>query len=659
MGRKGDEVGMLKTFRDSLKHLKWVLWIVIVAFILVYIPDLVSNNLTETAATVGDMEVSRSEFQQAYQQMEEQMRQQFGDRWNPEMAEQFQLRQQALQQAVNQKILLQEARSMGLSVSEEELRDDILQQFGGNFPGRDQYRRILSGMGLTVGQFEEGRRQALLQQKLLEVLSSNLYVTQGEIEEAYRRSVERARIRFVRLNGARFSEDVEVTDSEISTYFEENRGDFRLPERREVAYVMVDSNEMRTRAQVDEGELMDYYEANEEQFTRPEQVRVRQIFVRTEDRSEDEARQILQQARQRIEGGESFGDVARDLSEDPSSSDRGGELGFIGRGLMPAEFEEAAFGAQPNELVGPVEAAFGMHLLEVTERREGGLQPFPEVRGQIQTRLLAEELPEMVEDRARELARQIEDQGASTAEELQALAESDPVLVFMAPDAFGPDETVAGLGRPRDFLDAVFALEEPGSFTEPVAVPRGQAVALLEEIQEPRDQELDEVRDQIRDQLAATKAKQRAIDRLDEAKTQIEGGTSFEDVAAALEIDVQETQEFGPGGMAQGLGYNPQVVQAALDMEEGEVGGPFEAGQGAVLFEVVERTKWDPAELEQQVDSIRSGLEQQKLGQLLASVLRQRRLEMDVRYSEWAIDAGGEQDGQGGGTPRPRSPLGI
>lgn len=648
---------MLKTFRDSLKHLKWVLWIVIVAFILVYIPDLVSNNLSETAATVGDMEVSRTEFQRTYQQMERRMREQLGEQWTPEMARQLGLRQQALQQAVQQKILLQEARDMGLTVTDEELREEVLVQFGGQFPGTERYRQILSSQGMTVAQFEQGLRHALLHEKLIDVLASNLYVSDEEVEEAYRRSVERAAIRFIRLNAGQFAEDVEVTDSEITTYFEEHREQFRLPERREVAYLMVDSNEMRMRAQIDEGELMEYYETHEDQFTRPEQVRVRQIFVTTESRSEDQARQILEQARQRIEGGESFAEVAGDVSEDPSSADRGGELGFIGRGLMPPAFDEAAFNAIPGELVGPVEADFGLHLLEVTERREGGLQPFAEVRGQIQSRLLADELPQRVENRARELARQIEEGNLTTAEELQTLAESDPAVVFAAPAPFSQGETLPGLGRPRDFLDTVFAMEEPGAVSDPVAVPRGQAIVLLEEVLAPRDQELDEVRDQVRDQIADTKAQQLAIDRLAEIKTQVEAGTPLEEAAGSLGAQVQESQEFGPGGTIQGVGYNPKVADAALGMEEGEIGGPFEAGQGALLFEVTQRTTGDPAELEEQADTIRDNLEQQKLTRFLSSLLRQRQIEMDVRYSTWALDEG---DDEGGATqPRPRSPLGI
>ena len=73
-------------------------------------------------------------------------------------------------------------------------------------------------------------------------------------------------------------------------------------------------------------------------------------------------------ARARLERGESFEDLARELSEDPGSKERGGDLGEFGRGEMVAEFERAAFSAEPGRLVGPLRTPFGWHLLRVEER---------------------------------------------------------------------------------------------------------------------------------------------------------------------------------------------------------------------------------------------------------------------------------------------------
>lgn len=71
--------------------------------------------------------------------------------------------------------------------------------------------------------------------------------------------------------------------------------------------------------------------------------------------------------KERIEGGEDFGDVAKECSNCPSKA-QGGDLGQFGPGMMVKEFDEVVFSADVNSLQGPVKTQFGYHLLEVTSR---------------------------------------------------------------------------------------------------------------------------------------------------------------------------------------------------------------------------------------------------------------------------------------------------
>lgn len=119
------------------------------------------------------------------------------------------------------------------------------------------------------------------------------------------------------------------------------------------------------------------YQAQPERFAVPEQVRVRHILL-TGDDAEARAQALLAQLRS---GALSFEAAAREHSKDPGSAARGGDLGFFGRGRMVAPFEEAAFALQqPGELAGPVRTDFGVHVLQLVERRPAGRLPFDEVR---------------------------------------------------------------------------------------------------------------------------------------------------------------------------------------------------------------------------------------------------------------------------------------
>jgi peptidyl-prolyl cis-trans isomerase SurA len=101
-----------------------------------------------------------------------------------------------------------------------------------------------------------------------------------------------------------------------------------------------------------------------------EQTRVRHILV-TPDQIIDEetAQQQLEDARERILGGEDFGEVAKLLSDDPGSASQGGEMGWTGPGEFVPEFEEVANNAEIGDLSEPFRSRFGWHILEVLERR--------------------------------------------------------------------------------------------------------------------------------------------------------------------------------------------------------------------------------------------------------------------------------------------------
>jgi hypothetical protein len=103
------------------------------------------------------------------------------------------------------------------------------------------------------------------------------------------------------------------------------------------------------------------------------EVRVRHILLRFEEQQTDvqrtELRQRAEQLRQRAVGGDDFAALARQHSQDPGSAERGGDLGFFGRGRMVPPFEEAAFALRPGEISPVVESPFGYHIIRLEERR--------------------------------------------------------------------------------------------------------------------------------------------------------------------------------------------------------------------------------------------------------------------------------------------------
>ena len=101
---------------------------------------------------------------------------------------------------------------------------------------------------------------------------------------------------------------------------------------------------------------------------------VGQIVIKPEvnPKTKDDIFNQLNQFKKDIgEGKADFADLARQYSEDPGSGSQGGDLGFFRRGELAPEFEATALALKPGELSDPVETAFGIHLIQLLERRDG------------------------------------------------------------------------------------------------------------------------------------------------------------------------------------------------------------------------------------------------------------------------------------------------
>ena len=116
---------------------------------------------------------------------------------------------------------------------------------------------------------------------------------------------------------------------------------------------------------------------------------------------EDAYRQI-EEIQQKLENGTDFAETAREYSQGPSN-ERGGDLGFFGRGQMVPEFEEAAFSLAIGETSDIVETQFGLHLIKVFARTEVETVPLESVHADIESHLTKEKQNTAVEALTQEL----------------------------------------------------------------------------------------------------------------------------------------------------------------------------------------------------------------------------------------------------------------
>lgn len=639
---------MLRTMRESMKYLQWTLWAVVVVFVAFVFVDFggfvpgAETPAARNAATVGNMSVSWQEFEREYRGLESRLRDQLGANYDPAIFGE-RLPAQALDRLVSQRILASEARDLGLQITDAELREAIrgipgLTDADGRFIGKDAYTAALRSMGYSAESFERSLREDLMVQRLNDAMRQGVFIPASEVERADRERAERVALRFIELPWAEVGA-VEVDDTGLAAFFAENQEDYRLPERRVVDFLVVEQSRLLETITPTEEQLLAHYQAHLEDYTQQEQVQARHILVNTNaTRDAAAAAALIEQIKARVTAGEDFAALANEFSDDVSNRERGGDLGFFGRGRMVKAFEDAAFGAAPGDLVGPVQTQFGVHLIQVVEKREQRVRPLEEVKPQVTRRVQTETATTSALEKAQALRAKIDADSITTRDQLVALAKSDPTLSFDTTQPFGRDDAIPGLGRAPELLQAAFDLARDG-YSAPVSIPRGAVILRLAEIQDPRLPELDEVRGRV--VAAARTAKQRelGVARLAEQRTRLDSGeATLDTIAAELGLTVRETGEFGAGTVVPGIGAAPELVETALALETGQSGEPYAGDRGALLFTAINRSHWDAESFAERADGIREGLEFQEVQRILASLVADRRRVLGVTYDRRLLE---------------------
>lgn len=160
-----------------------------------------------------------------------------------------------------------------------------------------------------------------------------------------------------------------------------------------------------------DAEVRKYYDDRPADFATPEQVKVRHIVISWKQRSRDDARRVAEQVLSELlairltAAGESegsrqvfvsrFAEAARKYSED-GSAEKGGDLGWVGRGQLDKNFEQAAFGIRRGMMSGIIETTFGYHLILVEEKKDAGIEPFESVRNDVREFLVGQKTTEVM-----------------------------------------------------------------------------------------------------------------------------------------------------------------------------------------------------------------------------------------------------------------------
>lgn len=564
-------------------------------------------------AYVNGEVISSMEYQKAYRDLFEALRRQYKSVWNDNLIKVFDLKNRALENLINQKLISQEARRLGLMVTESEIQQAIADyeafQIDGQFDLR-RYRALLSQNRMKPEDFEEGMAKELLDKKLRQFLFVFMPVTEQEVLDYYTFTNEKIKINFVQFKPDTLKKSIEPDQASMKAFFDKHKEEYRVPEKIKLTYLLIDPDTFKAQVKVQDREIEDYYEYNMNAFLEPKQVKARHILFKLDQEATEaeekavtkKAMTVLEEARQ----GKDFAALAEKFSEGPTGP-KGGDLGYFSEGQMVKPFEDIAFKMKKGEISDLVRTRFGYHIIKVEDIKEARTRPLDEVRDQIIKTLTKTASAEL----AHEYALSLIDQMPYNADLDKYGEEHD--LKAKHTGYFSQGESIPGVGGDEKLRQVLFSLEK-GETSDLVELKEkfyifqvaDQKISYLPELADVADK----LKGEFIAQLAAEESKKIAENYLAKLKE----GNDWDKLARENHLKPEETDFFKRSGTIPKIGYAPDLAETifALSKDNRYPDTIFKNDKGAFVIRWEAREGIDEHTYQEQREKYRFSLMQTK-----------------------------------------------
>ncbi|WP_397452213.1 SurA N-terminal domain-containing protein [Pseudomonas sp. NA-150] len=461
-----------------------------------------ATSTSQDAAKVNGEEITTNELSQAVETQRRQLAQQLGKDFDPALLDDKMLRDSALKGLVDRKLLLQGAADSKFAFSEAALDAQILQtpefQVDGKFSA-DRFDQVIRQLGYSRMQFRQIMAQEMLIGQLRAGLAGSSFVTDSQVDAFAH--LEKQTRDFATLTLTADTSAVKVTDDEIKAHYDEHAKEFMSQEQVVLDYIELKKSSFFDQVTVKDADLQAAYQ--KEISGLAEQRRAAHILIEVNDKVSDaQAKSKVEEIEARLAKGEDFAALAKELSQDPGSASKGGDLGYAGQGVYDPAFEKALYELKKDQVSAPVRSSFGWHVIKLLGVEAPAVPSFASLKDKLTHDLKAAQ----VEQRFVDAMKHLEDTSYEASDLSQPAQELGLKVQTTAP--FGR-EGGEGIASNRAVIQAAFSREvlEEGANSGALELdPETALVVRVKEHRQPEQLPLEAVSAAIRTQLTKNHA---------------------------------------------------------------------------------------------------------------------------------------------------------
>jgi peptidyl-prolyl cis-trans isomerase D len=513
-----------------------VMGVLILSFAVWGIADIFKGFGQSTLAKIGSTEISTEQFRQLYTEKLQQLGRQFGRPLTMDQARAFGLDRQVLQQTIAEAALDEEARRMGLGMSDAETMrmiyaDPNFKGVSGAFDPQ-RFQATIRQFGFTEQRYIADQRRVSLRRQIAGTVSAGLEPPKLMIEALSRFQNEQRSVEYVKLDTAQAGTIDAPSPETLAAYFDDHKTQFRAPEYRKLSFVIVNPEEIGKWASVSDEDAKKRFEERRGTLGTPEQRQVSQIVFPNADEAAA--------ARSRIASGTSFEDLAKERGLNPADVD----LGTIAKSaIIDPAIADAAFSLPSGEVSQPVQGRFGVALVKIGKIEPGVEPSYESVAANLKKEIAAERARAQVAD----LHNKMEDErggGAGVVEAAQKLGLA--AVTIDAVDRSGrlPNgQLVSNIPRGLDVVSQAFS-SDVGVDNDPIQFNGGYVWYDVLGITPSRERSLDEVRPQVEGRWRDDQIASRLRTKATEIVQKLDQGGKLADEAAAMGAKLETAAGF-------------------------------------------------------------------------------------------------------------------
>ncbi|MBL0450833.1 peptidylprolyl isomerase [Aeromonas caviae] len=566
---------MLDKLREGAqgKVAKVILGLIILSFALAGVGSYLNGPARTAPATVNGNDISAPALENAYRNERARMESQMGEAFNqlaanPDYMKQF--RRGVLDRLIDQALIDDKARSLGLRVSDEQIKQAIvaMPEFAENGKfSNDRYLQLIRRAGMTPEMFRDSLRQDMVRQQLMGAVLGSEFALKGEAEQLDRLYNQTRDLRLIRLAASAYVDGIEVSDAEVEQFYKVNSARFMNDETVKVDYLLLDAANLGKNIKVTEQDAQDYYDQHQDLFQRPERRQVAHILIpfgKDEKAAEQKAEAVLAKAK----AGDDFAALAKADSSDTFSAKKGGELDWFEKGVMDPAFEKAAFAlAKAGDLSAVVKSPFGFHIIKLLAVEPAKTKPFVDVMSDTIARLQSEKAKEQFFAEQQKMA----DSSFENPDSLDLTAEAMGLQV-QSTGYFSQADAPAPLNDPK-VLSVAFSeqLRDDNTNSDVIELADGKALVLHIMGHQPKAAKpLAEVKEQVITAIKHDKASEVARGKAQGLLDKLKAGENVQADLTALGLKVDT--HTGVSRFAQEMDQN--LVTQAFRMPHPTDGKP-------------------------------------------------------------------------------------